>query len=85
VSAPTRPSLPRRLLDGWLVVAGHFGEAQTLVLLGIVYVAVIGPVAAVSRVFGADFLAKRHLRETGSAWRDADTAETSLERSKHPF
>ena len=30
--------LHRRMLHGWLEIAGHFGEVQTLVLLGIVYV-----------------------------------------------
>jgi hypothetical protein len=75
----------RRLLHGWLEIAGHFGEVQTLVLLGIVYVFVIGPFAVVARLAGRDFLAKRKLREPGSAWRPADTTPGDLERAKHPF
>jgi hypothetical protein len=75
----------RRLLQGWLGVASRFGEVQTLVLLGLVYLAVIGPVALGARVAGRDFLDKRRLREAGSAWRDADTTPGDLERARHPF
>ena len=79
------PSLWRRLLNGWLVVAGHFGEVQTLVLLGVVYALVIGPMSVVTRLARRDFLAKRGLRAPGSAWLDADTSVPDLERSSHPF
>jgi hypothetical protein len=75
----------RRLLHGWLEIAGHFGEVQTLVLLGIVYVFVIGPTAVIARLAGRDFLAKRRLREPGSAWQEADSVAGDLERAKHPF
>ena len=80
-----KPSWWRRLLHGWLEIAGRFGEVQTLVLLGIVYVFVIGPFAIVARLAGRDFLAKRKLRDSGSAWQPADTAPLDLERAKHPF
>ena len=82
----TQPvSLGRRLLNGWLVVAGHFGEVQTLVLLGVVYALVIGPTSIVTRLARRDFLSKRGLREPGSAWLAADTSAPDLERSSHPF
>jgi len=80
-----RLPLHRRMLRGWLEIAGHFGEVQTLVLLGIVYFFVIGPSAVVARLAGRDFLAKRKLREPGSAWQEADTVAGDLERAKHPF
>jgi hypothetical protein len=78
-------SLGRRLLNGWLVVAGHFGEVQTLVLLGVVYALVIGPTSIVTRLARRDFLSKRGLRAPGSAWLAADTSVPDLERSSHPF
>ncbi len=80
-----RPGLGRRLLQGWLAVAAHFGEVQTLVLLGVIYALVIGPVAIVAGVAGRDLLAKRGLRSAGTAWFDADSMQPDLERSKHPF
>ncbi len=79
------PSLARRLLDGWLQIAARFGEVQTLVLLGLVYGLVIGPAALIVRAAGNDFLAKRRLRELGSAWRPADSRAPLLEHVKQPF
>jgi hypothetical protein len=77
--------LGRRLLDGWLVIAGHFGEVQTLVLLGLIYSLVIGPAAVVARAFGSDFLSKRGLRAPGSAWREADTRPPLLDNLRQPY
>ena len=79
------PGLARRLLQGWLAVAAHFGEVQTLVLLGVVYVFVIGPFSLVARAAGRDLLAKRGLRGPGSAWLQVETSPPDLERSKQPF
>ena len=79
------PSFWRRLLGGWLLIAGHFGEAQTLVLLGLIYSLVLGPAALISRVAGNDFLTKRGLRQPGSAWCDADGRPSDLENLKQPF
>jgi hypothetical protein len=75
----------RRLLDGWLVIAAHFGEIQTLVLLGLIYTLVIGPASLVSRAVGSDFLSKRGLGDPGSAWRKADTRPPDLDTLKQPF
>jgi hypothetical protein len=75
----------RRLLDGWLAIAGHFGEVQTLVLLGLIYVLAIGPASLVSRATGSDFLTRRGLRAGGTAWRDADSRPPDLESFKQPF
>jgi hypothetical protein len=75
----------RRLLDGWMQIALRLGEAQTLVLLGLVYTVVIGPAALVARALGSDFLGKHGAREAGSAWREADSRPPSLENLKQPF
>lgn len=80
-----KPSLARRLLDGWLQIAARFGEVQTLVLLGVIYALVFGPASLIARGLGNDFLAKRGLREAGSAWRAAEGRPPSLENVKQPF
>jgi hypothetical protein len=80
-----KPSFGRRLLDGWLQIAAHFGEVQTLVLLGLIYALVFGPASVIARSFGSDFLSKRGLHGPGSAWRDADTRPPELENVKQPF
>jgi hypothetical protein len=76
----------RRLYDGWLAIAGHFGEIQTLVLVGVIYVFVIGPVASGLVAARRDLLAKRGLGERQTAWAPADTVSTpDLERAKRQF
>ena len=77
-----RPPSWRRLIDGWMQIVAHFGEVQTLVLLGLIYVLVVGPASLISRAFGSDFLSKRSLRGIDSAWRDAESSPPDLERAK---
>ena len=72
----------RRLLDGWLAIVGRFGFSQTLVVLGLFYAAMIGPVALVLRLAGRDYLGRGGLRAGGTAWLDADSAAPDLERAK---
>ena len=72
----------RRLLDGWIVISGRFGGVQTLLLLALVYIALIGPVSIVQAVARRDHLDKRGLGQGDTAWRDADTAGADLERAR---
>lgn len=78
-----RKSFWRRLYEGWLVIAGHFGEAQTLSILGIVYVFLIGPVSIILK--RGDPLHKRPLAAGTSGWSEADTAPPDLERARRLF
>jgi hypothetical protein len=78
--------LGSRLYRGWLEVAAHFGEVQTLLIICFVYVFVMGPMAIVAAVTGRDLLAKRGFEGSASAWCDADsTAQPDLERAKRLF
>lgn len=63
-------------------IAGRFGFVQTMMLLVIFYVVLIGPVSIVTTIARRDFLTKRGLRSPGSAWNSADTAAPDLERAK---
>ena len=76
------PSLGRRLLDGWMTIAARFGSVQTLMILAMTYVLLIGPVSLVLAIGRNDPLAKRGLRKLESAWLDADSAKPDLERAK---
>ena len=83
MSDTTRPTgFFRRLLAGWYAIAGRFGAVQTLVILALFYVVLIGPVSVGLAVGRRDPLQKRALDADRSAWNDADTAEPSLERAK---
>jgi len=70
----------RGLKAGWMTIMAHFGEVQTLIILGFFYAFLLGP----AWVFMArhDPLTKRRLRESGGAWQPAETAEPDLERAK---
>jgi hypothetical protein len=75
-------NLLRRLLAGWTAVAGRFGFVQTLVMLGLFYVVLVGPVAVGMRVLGRDLLDKRMRDSDATAWRDAESAPPDLERAQ---
>ena len=79
--APRKPFY-RRLYEGWLAIAGHFGEVQTLVVIGIAYVFVIGPM---SLVMGRKDLLQKRALGPGSAWSDADSTVADLDRAKRMF
>jgi hypothetical protein len=65
-----------------MAIAGRFGFCQTLMILILTYAILIGPVALAIMIGRGDMLGKRGLRESGSAWLDADTAAPDLERAK---
>ena len=75
-------SVPRKLLNGWLVIAARFGAVQTLLLLTLFYGFLIGPGGLAIAIRRSDPLDRRGLGSGGSAWRDADTAGADLERAK---
>ena len=72
----------RRLLNGWMAIVARFGFVQTLVILSIFYVLLIGPVALVAALTRRDMLNKRTLRTADSAWLKPDTTSNDLERAK---
>jgi predicted membrane-bound spermidine synthase len=72
----------RQLLNGWMAIAGRFGFVQTLLLLALSYILLIGPIWTVTSIARRDFLAKRGLGSKESAWLEADTAEPDLGRAK---
>lgn len=80
------PGFRRRLYLGWLELAAHFGEIQTLLIVCVVYVFVLGPMAVLATLGRRDLLAKRGFAATASAWSDADSVSNpDLERAKRLF
>ncbi len=75
-------SIWRRLLNGWMAIVGRFGFVQTLLLLLVLYVFMIGPVSILMALARRDQLSKRGFGDDGSAWCEADTAPPDLERAK---
>jgi len=79
-------TLGRRLLEGWLRIAAHFGEIQTLLIVCVIYVLVLGPMAVGAAALRLDLLKKRDAAEGQSAWAEADTtSHPDLERAQRLF
>ncbi|MDH3521222.1 MAG: hypothetical protein OEM49_12260 [Myxococcales bacterium] len=77
-----KPRVWRRLLAGWHAVAGRFAGVQTLVILGLFYVVLIGPLAFAARLGRCDYLQKHRLPSGGSGWNEAEAAAPDLERAR---
>lgn len=75
----------RRLLEGWKQIAMRFGYVQTLLILVFFYGILIGPTALGIIAGRRDYLGKRGLWRSGSAWNDADSATPDLERAGKRF
>ncbi|HCA82046.1 MAG TPA: hypothetical protein DEP53_20135 [Bacteroidetes bacterium] len=77
-------SIRRRLYLRWMAFARVLGRINTVVLLTIVYVVIIGPVAIVFRILGKDLL-DRSSEERPSYWYDRDNEEHTVERRSRQF
>ena len=73
----------RRLYGSWLVIAGHFGEVQTSIILFLSYVLAIGPAAIL--MARKDLLQKKRLAAGESGWNEADSTLPDLGRAKRLF
>ena len=83
--APT-VGLGRRLQQGWLELAAHFGEIQTLLIVCVVYLLVLGPISLVATLSGRDLLVKRGFDGPASAWLESDSVSSpDLARAKRLF
>jgi hypothetical protein len=75
-------SFGRTLLNGWMVIAARFGHVQTLLILVLFYLILIGPVSILQAVGRRDQLDKRALWKKESAWRESESGGNDLERAK---
>lgn len=77
-------SIRRRLYLRWMAFARVLGKINTVVLLTIVYVVILGPVSLVFRVLRRDLLDRNH-EERASYWYDREHEEHSIERRSRQF
>jgi hypothetical protein len=71
--------------DGWLLFARTLGRVNTIILLTIVYVVIIGPMALIVRILRKDLLQKKKQSKLSSYWRDRVPNEPTIERHKFQF
>ena len=74
--------LRQRLHEGWMGIVARFASTQTLLLLVILYVALIGATSLVQRIGRRDQLDKGGLGGGDSAWHPSESGGTDLERAK---
>jgi hypothetical protein len=65
-----------------MAVAARFGSVQTLVMLALFYVVLIGPVSIVQAFARRDQLDKRAMWKKDSAWHQSESGGNDLERAK---
>ena len=74
-----------RLWSGWVAIAHRLGEAQTVVLLSLVYATVVGPMALLLRLFGRGDLLELRRPRTGSFALPKRAIPTDRERCERQF
>jgi hypothetical protein len=73
-----------RLFGWWMAFARVLGHVNTILLLTIMYVLIIGPSWVVLRLLRKDPL-RRKAKETGSFWIEKEPLRHSLEETRHQF
>ena len=82
MTSDDRIPLWRTLLNGWMVIAARFGSVQTLLILVLFYLVLIGPASIIQAIGRRDQLDKRALWKKETAWQDSETGGNDLERAK---
>jgi hypothetical protein len=69
----------------WLLFAHMLGKINTILLLSLVYLIVIGLMSLIVRLFRKDLLQKKMEYDQASYWQTRVTSEQTLDRSKFQF
>jgi hypothetical protein len=69
----------------WLLFAQMLGKVNTILLLSLVYLVVIGFMSLIARLFRKDFLQKKIDIDQVSYWQIKKTSEQTLDRYKFQF
>jgi hypothetical protein len=78
-------NLLRTLKQKWLLFSRKVGQVNTIILLSLVYLFVIGIMAIIVKLLGKDLLQKKMNSKQTSYWRDRNSSEQTLERHKFQF
>jgi Saxitoxin biosynthesis operon protein SxtJ len=69
----------------WLSFAQKLGKANTIVLLTVIYLIVIGPMALIVRLLRKDPLRKKKNPKLATYWLNRISSEQTVERQKFQF
>lgn len=74
-----------RLASGWSAIAGRLGEAQTVVVLSLIYATVLAPLALALRLLGRSDLLELRSPRTESFAAPKQPIPTDRERCERQF
>jgi hypothetical protein len=69
----------------WMLFSQTFGKVNTILLLSLVYLIVIGLMSLVTRLFRKDFLRKKMEIDLASYWQIKQSSEQTLDRHRFQF
>jgi len=69
----------------WLLFAQILGKINTILLLSLVYLVVVGFMSLIVRFFRKDLLNKKMNYDQVSYWQTRKTGEQTIDRSKYQF
>jgi hypothetical protein len=69
----------------WLLFAQILGKVNTILLLSLIYLVVIGIMSLIVRLFRKDLLRKEMDFDQESYWQTRETSEQTLDRYKYQF
>jgi hypothetical protein len=69
----------------WLLFAQMLGKINTILLLSLVYLVVVGIMSLIVRLFRKDLLRKKMDFDQASYWQTRETSEQTLDRYKFQF
>jgi hypothetical protein len=71
--------------NGWLLFARILARVNTIILLTLIYVVIIGPMALILRILRKDPLQKKKNSLITSYWHERASSEPTIERHKFQF
>lgn len=69
----------------WLLFAQMLGKINTILLLSLVYIVIIGIMSLIVKLFRKDLLRKKMDYDQASYWQTRETSEQTLDRHKYQF
>ena len=81
----TKPSLLTPLNRMWFAFGLLLGRIVSPVVLGVLFFAIVTPVALIGKLFGRDSLRLRRRKEATSHWIQRDPAGPAADSFKHQF
>ena len=75
----------KKIKNGWMLFAQKLARINTVILLTIIYVMIVGPMALIAKMFRLDPLQRKRDTDKKSYWLNRISSEPTIERHKFQF